>query len=93
MSGIGQNKAALEKARLTRIANKEKGIKPKNPLEKAKDKPKSFRLAANAMCYQCIYDPLDKGTWRQQIGKCTSPDCALYPLRPKALTRAERGIV
>lgn len=34
-------------------------------------------------CKDCIYDPLcGGGTPRQQIGKCTSPNCAIWPTRP-----------
>ncbi len=42
----------------------------------------SMRKAINDMCKQCIYDPADKGNWRQQVQACTSPKCPLYDLRP-----------
>lgn len=48
-------------------------VRPKRP---------SMRAAINTMCKACIYDPNDTGTWRQQVERCTSPQCPLYPLRP-----------
>jgi hypothetical protein len=42
----------------------------------------SMRAAINAMCRQCIHDPLSRGTWREQVGQCSSSNCPLYPLRP-----------
>lgn len=36
----------------------------------------------DAKCKQCAYDPLDKGTWREQVENCGSVDCPLYPVRP-----------
>lgn len=38
--------------------------------------------AIAAKCKDCIYDPMDAGTWRQQVEACTSQDCALWPVRP-----------
>ena len=38
--------------------------------------------AINDYCKWCIYDPLDQGTWRMQVEKCTVTDCPLYPYRP-----------
>lgn len=37
----------------------------------------------DAKCVECIYDPLDVGTWRQQVARCTSKTCPLYNSRPK----------
>lgn len=45
----------------------------------------SLRNAVNVMCKYCIYDPYDKGTWREQVDKCTSPKCPLFNVRPKPL--------
>ena len=45
----------------------------------------SMRKAINDFCRWCISDPKSgEGNWRQQVEKCTSPDCPLYPLRPKS---------
>ena len=38
--------------------------------------------AINAMCKSCIYDPLEKGTWHEQVEGCLLTDCALYVFRP-----------
>lgn len=43
----------------------------------------SLRRAINEKCRECIYDPVaGRGTWRQQVGACTSTKCPLYPVRP-----------
>lgn len=42
----------------------------------------SLRKAINAKCKECIYDPYEKGSWRQQAKGCTSTMCPLYPVRP-----------
>ena len=47
-----------------------------------KKKRPSMRAAINAKCKDCSYDPLDRGTWRQQVGACTDTECSLHPLRP-----------
>jgi len=47
----------------------------------------SSRKAINAKCKDCIYDPVDGGTWRQQVEACTSPDCPLFQLRPVSRPR------
>lgn len=41
-----------------------------------------MRDAINAKCRECIYDPLSRGTWREQVKECSSSSCPLYPLRP-----------
>jgi len=47
------------------------------------EKRPSMRAAINSKCKDCIYDPLaGLGTWRQQVGGCTSTDCPLFLLRP-----------
>jgi len=59
----------------------------------------SMRNAINAKCKDCLYDPVDGGNWRQQAEACTSPECPLFELRPRARgrdsressTRCERG--
>jgi len=40
--------------------------------------------AINAMCKQCIYDPMaGLGTWRQQTDACPSTGCPLWAYRPR----------
>jgi hypothetical protein len=52
----------------------------------------SLRKAINDYCKGCIYDSLSGlGTWRQQVEGCTSPECELYPVRPKSDTRSKAG--
>lgn len=56
--------------------------------------PKRSRVAAiNANCKDCLYDPCEPGTWREQIEACTAygsgghSKCALYDFRPRPTTR------
>lgn len=42
----------------------------------------SMRAAINAKCKDCIYDPISRGTWREQVAGCSSTTCPLHPLRP-----------
>lgn len=51
----------------------------------------SMRKQIDLMCKQCIYDGSSgSGTWKQQVTDCTSPDCALFNLRP--LTQGEKHV-
>ena len=50
-------------------------------------KRKSYKAAVEAKCKDCIYDPLDVGTWRQQVSLCTSEGCPLCPVRPVSEVR------
>ena len=44
----------------------------------------SLRKAINDHCKWCIYDEKSGlGTWRAQVEGCTSPNCSLFPVRPK----------
>ena len=38
--------------------------------------------AIDAKCKECIYDPDEDGTWRQQVKACAIDTCALHPYRP-----------
>ena len=38
--------------------------------------------AIAAKCKECIYDPEEDGTWRQQVKACVIDTCALHPYRP-----------
>jgi len=44
--------------------------------------PKTRGAAITAMCRQCIVDPGAHGTWREQVGACTSVACPLWRFRP-----------
>jgi hypothetical protein len=41
-----------------------------------------MRAAINAMCRECIVDPLAGGNWRQQVTGCRATVCPLYAFRP-----------
>lgn len=40
--------------------------------------------AIEQMCKECIYDPCQQGTWRQQTEACVSAQCPLFKYRPRA---------
>lgn len=42
----------------------------------------SLRALLNAHCRDCVYDPANGGTWRQQVENCTVKACSLYSVRP-----------
>ena len=44
----------------------------------------SLRKSIDDMCKRCVYDPYDKGTWKQQVKACASSTCPLFPVRPGA---------
>ncbi|MCT2558419.1 hypothetical protein N0B51_05440 [Tsuneonella sp. YG55] len=41
-----------------------------------------LRSAVNAKCRECIYDPYQRGTWREQVAACCSANCSLHEVRP-----------
>lgn len=42
----------------------------------------SLRKLVDQHCKDCVYDPSNGGTWRQQVDACSVMKCALYPVRP-----------
>ncbi|EZP73618.1 hypothetical protein BV96_01059 [Sphingomonas paucimobilis] len=42
----------------------------------------SRAAAIAAKCRDCIFDPLARGTWREQVAACEGGHCALHPVRP-----------
>lgn len=52
-----------------------------DPIEKARNNPKSLRLAINAKCWDCVGAGSDPHP-RKEIGNCVMTDCPLYPVRP-----------
>jgi len=44
-----------------------------------------FKSKIIAKCIECLYDPVQKGSWRQQVQSCTSPKCPLFAVRPMQL--------
>ena len=69
----------LKKMRAKRAENIRLGIKPLNPIEKAKQNPNSMRFAINAQCYDCMGK---EAGWRNEVRNCPSSECPLYGLRP-----------
>ena len=69
----------LQKARAKLAENRAKGIKRLNPLEKAKQNPKSRVLAINAFCYECMGFAK---SWRNDVRDCTAKNCPLFRFRP-----------
>lgn len=47
-----------------------------NPMEKAKQNPKSLRSAINAFCYECCCEQ------RPEVKDCSAGDCPLHKHRP-----------
>ena len=69
----------LQKARAKRTENARSGTKPLNPIQKAKQNPKSRVFAIVAFCYDCMGQ--DSG-WRNDVRNCTAPECPLFGFRP-----------
>lgn len=51
----------------------------------------SLRAAINERCRGCIYDPLSRGSWREQVAACNSTNCALHAVRPVPRCRIVDG--
>lgn len=49
----------------------------------------SRKNAIEQHCKDCNFDPLDTGTWRQQVEKCTQTRCSLYEYRPLPRSTSE----
>lgn len=74
---------ALEKAHAARKARAAAGevLVRLDPIEKAKKKPKSLRLAVSAKCWDCVGGASDPGP-RARIRDCTVTKCPLHNVRP-----------
>jgi hypothetical protein len=59
--------------------------RPSNRSKKARKI--SLRNSINRFCRECLYDPRERGSWRQQVEACTSPECPLFPVRPRSKAR------
>lgn len=84
--------AALEKAREASAALRAAGVKVErpDPIEKAKRKPASLRLAITAKCWDCQGGAGDPNP-RQRIGECSVTRCPLHPVRPWQKSADEDG--
>ena len=72
---------ALAKKRIEILAlarAKQRSLKnpDQTPDEKARNNPKSLRLAINAKCYDCCCGQ------RREVTLCEFEDCSLWALRP-----------
>ena len=47
---------------------------------------KTGKIAAK--CIECVYDPMEAGTWRKQVENCSGTGCPLYSIRPKSEARS-----
>lgn len=52
-----------------------------DPIEKARRKPTSLRLAITAKCWDCVGGDADPLT-RRRIRECSCAGCPLHPVRP-----------
>lgn len=78
----------LTKARAAAAAKRAQGEKLyRDPIQRARAKPTSLRLAIAAKCYECTGSGADAG-WRETIRSC-SVDCPLRELRPYQRTDGE----
>ena len=71
-------------SRKPRRRKAEVNLKPKE-MPKNLANPTTRAAAINALCWECIYDPNEKGSWRAQVEACLSPECPLYEFRPKTI--------
>lgn len=76
--GNSQNLSPLQKAHAKMREKREAGIEivRLNPIQRAKLKPNSLRLAVNAKCFDCCNEQ------RVEIKKCTIRECSLWAVRP-----------
>lgn len=73
---------SIAKARMVLSVKNSEGLtERKSPLEKAKAKPGSMRLAINAKCFDCVGCGHDTG-WRDRVRDCFDTGCPLYNFRP-----------
>jgi len=53
----------------------------------------SLRKAIDGQCRNCIYDPLSRGTWREQVAACASANCSLFAVRPVPRDCLSAGVI
>lgn len=81
---------AHENMRLRREAGEV--IVRRDPIEKAKLKPTSLRLAITAKCWDCIGGTSDSNP-RARIRDCGVTKCPLYTVRPFQEAKGNSGFV
>lgn len=69
--------SAIEKMQTANLARRMAGdFQTKSPVEKARENPRSMRLAINAKCWDCTCFQ------KSEVTKCVMTDCSLWNLRP-----------
>lgn len=88
----GPATSALDKAREASAAMRAAGVKARrlDPIEKAKRRPTSLRLAITAKCWGCQGGDSDPAP-RQRIGTCSVTRCPLHPVRPWKSDESDEG--
>ncbi len=74
---------AWQKAREKLAQMRADGWKPVHlsPVEAAKAKPNSLKMAIRAHCYTCVGEDADPG-YKARVRDCSVVSCALHPHRP-----------
>ena len=49
----------------------------------------SYKSCVEKFCKECVYDPLEPGSWRKQVTECGHFNCPLWDVRPKTMARIE----
>jgi len=90
-SGINQEhitsgqQSPLDKARVRSAELRAAGLLVRgpvlNPIERAKLKPTSLRLAIRAKCFECVGSGADP-SWQDSVRHCSASLCPLLPVRP-----------
>ncbi len=83
---------ALDKAREKAAEMRAAGVKVErlDPMEKARRKPTSLRLAISAKCWDCQGGASDPSP-RARIGACELTRCPLHPVRPWQRSEEDEG--
>ena len=55
----------------------------KNNLIITETEKSGFRGKVNAKCIECQFDPMEQGSWQQQIENCGCKNCPLFEIRPR----------
>ncbi len=53
----------------------------RTPIERARENPRSLRLAVTAKCFDCVGGDCDPNP-RGRIASCPAAKCPLHPVRP-----------
>ena len=83
----------LQKAHRLQAERRAAGIAPVrlDPLQRAKENPKSLRKAITAKCWDCVGAGADPNP-RAEIRHCPDTACPLHPVRPYQKKSSEKPI-